>query len=513
MNTSKLSINSKNNFNNNLFLIEPTPIPNLGNTCFASTFLQLLFSCKDIITFIYNSPNNNNVIVCYKKLIKSYYYKRSITKEILRNFYNSIRCPIGIQDESADHLRLFLDILVDIEYLEILRLFGIYVVTKDTYEEGAELYKKYNGNYSSIRTESILDIKIPYVENKKITFNFNDLWNDSFFKIETIEVSTGKLNNEGKLIYAKLLKRKVFIGNDPKYIFINIQRIIPGTTIKLINNIDNIWMQKKILINKYTPLDEHSSRYGGTIDKNEVINHSEKFLVKYKLIGFSLHIGKTSNIGHWISYKLINNKWYRCSDDNINIVDENYIKKELKQSSLLLYEKIGESISTNIISKNRNTVNTSSNINKFSKIEKIERNKKYSKENKLKIIKNIKNSITPNLKKNMINKGFDPNRSQHLFDYKWHIDTELNNNNTIGMKLIDLNPIKREDYFRFLNLKKKTFNLKNILEKHSEIKKANELKKKFSNINLKLMRNIGLYQNSYNNLLQFQKIKNIQMEN
>ena len=113
----------------------------------------------------------------------------------------------------------------------------------------------------------------------------------------------------------------------------------------------------------------------------------------------------------------------------------------------------------------------------------------------------------------MINKGFDPIRSQNLFDYKWQIDTELNNNNITGMKLIDLNPIKREDYFRFLELKKKTFNLKNILEKQSEIKKVNELKKKFSNINFKLMRNIGLYQNSYNNLLQFKKIKNIQTEN
>jgi len=272
-------------------------IPNLGNTCYSSVMLQLLFSSKDLVKLIYKSSTDDKIILSLKNLIDDYFFGTNniINDRVLTIFYYLLGCPTTQQDAS-EYLEKLLNIISNINDNKINKLITINEYDKDIYREIDRFKKEY-----------ILNIPLLNNLDKKINFNKN-IWNNYF--------------------------KNIILLSYPKYFFINISRN-DGTGIKLNNDINNIWMEKKLTVDKYT-------------NTFSLIGKSD---IKYKLIAFGVHIGNRIKSGHWICYKLINNNWFYCSDSTFNEVDNDIIKTELKQASILLYEKIEE---LNIINENEN---------------------------------------------------------------------------------------------------------------------------------------------------------------
>jgi hypothetical protein len=329
---------------NRLFLIKPTGIPNLGNTCFAAAFLQIFFSCKDFIKLIYNSSNRDQFILLYKSLIGDY-YSNNINKKRLSDIYDMIGCQRLVvkgktsnyrkHEDSPEYGLYFVKKIISTNIGGLLKLFGIDIVTQDIYPINSTKYREYpNGINEKLTRELQLEFVIPVPVNRKVNkvYNFEDLWNN-YFGNEDILTTNGKI-----------VKRKSILANDPKYMLINLKRSDPVTCQRLNNNVNNIWMKKKVLIDKYTPEQEFTdlnyiNNRCFTSNSNPLRKNLQKINITYKLSAFTKHIGMTTSSGHWISYRLVNNKWYECNDNTIIEVEKDIVKLQLKQSSLLLYEK------------------------------------------------------------------------------------------------------------------------------------------------------------------------------
>ena len=484
-------------------------IPNLGNTCYSSVMLQLLFSCSDIIKIIDSYKLgllfNNNQMSTLKSLITDYFYsnRELVNRITLRKFYESFGCPLSQQDP-AEYLRNLLDVISTNNY--IYELTGIDILTKDTYS---------NKIISKLTRYSILYIHIPQ-NLQKNEYDFEtDLWDNYFNNTEELIASTK--NKKGNDI---IFNRNNILSCNPKYFFINIKRYhytINGsiTGYKKNNNINNIWLKKKIIIDKWNPTKNFTPETSSSNNNNPII-YKGKLCITYKLIAFGVHIGKTINGGHWISFKLINGEWFSCNDTVTRIETKVFIKKYLKKSSLLLYEKIKESVTKincknnnkNENNKNENKNNENENENKNNKNEnknnknenknenknknenenenennfnksKIEKRDKYMGEYKKKIVNSVYRLLTPKIKENMIKKGFNPNNKIDIFNYKWHRNIKLNNDNLEGMKLLKLNPVKRTNYIKFQKYKNKQFKKLENIQKEFEKKRSENEKYEF----------------------------------
>jgi len=303
----------------------PVGIPNIGNTCYGSAFLQIFFSCNDFIKLIINTTNDDNFIVTYQNLIFQY-LNHSINKDTLKNFFSLLGCEIGSLQDSTEYGREFLTRIINNNIGNVLKLFGIDVVEKSQYNNYI--------NENLIR-EIQLELAIPLdIYNKKKAVTFDDLWNNYFSdRSEKYEKSN--------IFYTKIL------ANDPKYMLLNIKRSIfdfeKKNLVRIDIDIDNISMEKNFLINKYTVKNNITnsnfvkSSYIRNI--NGISNNHKKITVKYKLIAFSNQIEEKKS-KHWITYRLFENKWFKCDDSTIEDVDDNLIEYYLKKTSLLLYEKV-----------------------------------------------------------------------------------------------------------------------------------------------------------------------------
>jgi ubiquitin C-terminal hydrolase len=75
-------------------------------------------------------------------------------------------------------------------------------------------------------------------------------------------------------------------------------------------------------------------------EKQLEIEDENKNKGKYEPISFIVHIGSTTNSGHYFSYVKKEDQWYECNDEKITKLTETEIFEEIKNAYIVLYDKI-----------------------------------------------------------------------------------------------------------------------------------------------------------------------------
>ena len=83
----------------------------------------------------------------------------------------------------------------------------------------------------------------------------------------------------------------------------------------------------------------------GSLDPSRILCNKEMTVdnCHYKLFSIVAHIGATPAVGHYVTYALNNNRWWRFDDQNVLLADQNsehFCQRFGEKAYLLFYEKI-----------------------------------------------------------------------------------------------------------------------------------------------------------------------------
>ena len=118
--------------------------------------------------------------------------------------------------------------------------------------------------------------------------------------------------------------RRIKLLDTPKYLLITLKRFIP--------NYSNSTFEKNNK-NVNFPIYLHFTDFLLKDNDNKKVKNSDL----YKLTTIINHSGSSNN-GHYYSYHNIHNKWIKCDDDEVSIIDEESIFTP--EAYVLLFEKV-----------------------------------------------------------------------------------------------------------------------------------------------------------------------------
>jgi hypothetical protein len=334
-----------------------------ATTCYANSLLQLFLSCTELVKEVMKIEPETEFIIKLKELICDYYFKPSeeINASILESFLNILGCE-GEQSTINEYLTSFFNRIKNIDsinrentsnkiHTNIYNLFRVRSINNTEYNEGSKL-----SSNSAIRGDynNILFLPIPIGGNISAqTINFQKIW-DSYFQVERIQEAKNT---------TKFLNITTSLGSDSKYLFIFLRRTSFDFHIKqnvtILTAINKIWMKKTLEISEYREENK---------DGQIILIETGKKKVTYRLIAFSTFSGDSKS-GHYFSFKKAGEQWYLMNDMDrlkcrqIGTQDPIFIKS-LKQSVLLVYEKVeGVNNTPNILFNNSLSNNTSNRRN------------------------------------------------------------------------------------------------------------------------------------------------------
>ena len=153
-----------------------------------------------------------------------------------------------------------------------------------------------------------------YYETELIICN-DKIVNINFFGDVDIQLSFKKsINKQNKIVLLDMLKQKYFTGNNK---LIKLPKVLNITLLRAIINepliTTNIFSTKNIDLKEFLDND-----FGNYLLPTE-----------YKLYAFNVCKGKFKNFGHYYSYILINDEWYKFDDEMVNKVENDLIINDL----------------------------------------------------------------------------------------------------------------------------------------------------------------------------------------
>jgi ubiquitin C-terminal hydrolase len=290
-------------------------LPNLGNTCYANTAVQIFLRCTNLIHKIKdhcdNSTNSNSIITILKNIILAYetsnYDQFKINMILLLQLYVKMQ-NIGLHDQ-CDASLFFNFILSELSELK-----------------NDEINQCFKLSFCNVIT----------CKCKNNSFNYQ---NENFLTVYPNE----PLQQLDKLIGKQLTRSAIVnykcdscgLNNTDDTVDITEHSILVRTGTFLCINISKIVNYHAQII----PMDTFSITTPNNIEHRIQHRILDDKINKFYLVGFIYHSGNVS-FGHYVCYLKYGLEWYLCNDLQITKVDDNNINNLINRATFLLYNKI-----------------------------------------------------------------------------------------------------------------------------------------------------------------------------
>lgn len=309
MNNSNNLSSSNNSFNSTKII----GLPNLGNTCYANTAIQMLLRCQKLIDIIkQKSFNTNKTYNILKNIIHAYelgnynLFKIQMTL-LLQQYIKMQNIDLHDQCDASLFFNYILSELSDLKDQEIDNCFKVSFCNVITCKCKDNSFIYQNENFLTVYPNETIQ-QLDRLIGKQLTKSvIKDYKCDKCYNQE----SHNSINN--------ITEHSILVGTG-NYLCINISKIINYNA-------------------KIVPMDTF------TITTPNNIEHRIKYCIlddklnKFVLNGFMYHSG-TISFGHYVCYLKYNHEWYLCNDLQITKVDDSIINDLITHATFLLYNKI-----------------------------------------------------------------------------------------------------------------------------------------------------------------------------
>ena len=322
MNTSYYNINEIAKYSKDKFYNKKEGFYNLGSTCYLNSFIQILIHIpgfilklkeyKDkikknsLLYWLFNvaeKPSKENLYELRAQFIKNNsnykYHRQEDSQEFGTEFLKTI-------NKELSELNLFFT------PWKLEKCFDLKNVFKPKLDELYNLMKKGECDFEE---QTIINYFFYYYEvelvirnNKILRYNFyGDIDNQLSFDI--------KNNYRDQLTLNEMIENKYLYGNNK---LLKLPVILDITLLRAL--IEEPKITTKVLI--YTKIDLKDF-----LDKD----FGEYFLsTEYILYALNVCLGSNKRSGHYYSYILINDAWYKFDDLNVNEVTKKSIEEDLE---------------------------------------------------------------------------------------------------------------------------------------------------------------------------------------
>ena len=304
---------------------------NFGCTCYFNSFLQILIHIPGFISQLNDYKNKFNENILLEYLLKlannpSYDNLYNLRRKFIK--YNSNYKYFSQEDSQefgAEFLKALNDELSNLDCIVRnwdLDGFNSKYMKKQTPKFKLDKLKALmDDNDCDFKNETLINFNFYFYEseliicnNKIVHVNYSgDVDNQLSFNLNDLNKKR-RLNNVN-INVMDLLKNKYSKGNNK---FIKLPNILMITLLRAIIN-------EPLIDTEVIPNNE--------IDLKEFLDEDfgdYSLSTKYSLYALNICIGKYKRYGHYYSYILINNEWYKFDDLNVDKVDANSINKDLQ---------------------------------------------------------------------------------------------------------------------------------------------------------------------------------------
>jgi hypothetical protein len=325
--------------------VTPKGIIQAANNCYLNSGLQLLYTCTEFVNLIkgidstttatYPLLTGNNLIVfnVIKKFFEDYYNSVKIfnaTSNIAQFNRKLLKLNNTGQEDSGEFLIKLLQKLPEIFKGTALEnsFYDLLYFKEQSILLQKEPFKIDNSNAVDC---NLLNIPIDpiYIKKDIINSDLNGLIND-YLSNEYIDIKE-RLSAKPNFDY----KRLCLLQNLPMYAIIFLMRTSINKVTKTSTKIEQPLLKENNEI--YIPF------HNQTIDaKNQLKNFESSILFqKYDINGFICHNGSTGSNGHYISYCLRNNIWYKINADVVDKIEStnSAFIDDFKRAYVFLYKK------------------------------------------------------------------------------------------------------------------------------------------------------------------------------
>jgi ubiquitin carboxyl-terminal hydrolase 8 len=328
-------------------------IPNMGNTCYINSIIQILLHTPYFNYILQNTQNlkNNNMENIIVKQWIEFYTKTVLYKSISpHNLIYSIRKYIKKLDNNQQDASEFLIQLIDIFKIALARPVRINI--SNTYGQNKnnlyiECYKRIQQLYSNEYSELVdifngmLITEIKYLNKNIISRTFDSY---SILQLPTPNIKISNIYNCLDLLWSTETLTDYTI--DSTNIFESSSSLQNSSiTNMVVLKTYYLWLTPKILILNLKKYNTHN-KFNTYIDIPHNLNLT-KYLYDgctdkpiYTLYAICNHDGDM-NQGHYYSYIFIQhlNKWVIFNDSHIMYINENQVST--KNAVCVFYRKLG----------------------------------------------------------------------------------------------------------------------------------------------------------------------------
>jgi ubiquitin C-terminal hydrolase len=296
--------------------------PNLGNTCFFNSVLQLLIQCTVLNKLLIENNINGTLIDIYKRYLESYIDSNNSKKtsqaepgEIVKYVSKLLGRNMWSQEDADQYVTFIIDAIVD-EFKEWAKKNPNLIVSNKT----MSLDQLIMGLFTIKCSKKIYCSECGYVSET------NDDINKLYLPLASLETNK-KVKSDTNLssLFNAYLTDKLDNENRWKcekcncMIMANIER--------------TIYKWPKYLLITLKRYANNNHKINTEIEMPPVFSLEEK---TFYLRGFIYHMGSTHG-GHYVYYGKKNDKWYLYNDSSVTETSNDQIEQLTKTGYVYLY--------------------------------------------------------------------------------------------------------------------------------------------------------------------------------
>ena len=326
---NKNNINEKNNSKlnkhiNDIYYNKKDGLTNFGNFCYFNSFIQILIHVPGLIQKlkIFKEVIDKNNLLCRllglvdKSSNENLYYL--IISFLQKNSSYNYGEQKDSQEFGAEFLKAINKELSKLKYFiaewKIQEGFNLKNINNEMIKQKIDkLNNLLNDPNNELRYQTVINYFFYYYETKNIVCN-NKIMNYNYYGDLEIQLPFDMNNNYYEVNLIDMLKKKYIYGRSK---LIKLPIIFNITLLRAVIN--------KPLIKTKINID-YDIDFKDFLDKDF---GDYSLSTKYTLYALNVCIGSVKRCGHYYSYILINDEWYKFDDSRVNKVNEKIIIEDL----------------------------------------------------------------------------------------------------------------------------------------------------------------------------------------